>query len=249
MLPRYSVYIGFDHREADGFAVTRRTVERRSNVPLRVRGLVLSELQASGLYTRPTEVREGRLYDVISEHPMSTEFAVSRFLVPYLACRAAGKDDDPRREAGWALFMDSDMLVRSDLFELFHKADPSYAVMCVKHNHVPTNTVKMDGQVQSVYSRKNWSSVMLFNCDHPSNQKLTLDLVNGVPGRDLHAFCWLEDHEIGALDPTWNYLIGASEPIAEPKIVHFTEGLPSLYGYQDQPFADEWRMELANWAL
>jgi hypothetical protein len=98
----------------------------------------------------------------------------------------------------------------------------------------------MDGQIQTAYARKNWSSVCVFNCDHPANRALTVDLVNTLPGRDLHRFCWLADNEIGALDPKWNWLAGHSDAAIDPAIVHFTDGVPSMPGYEDAPFADEW---------
>ena len=31
----------------------------------------------------------------------------------------------------------------------------------------------MDGAVQTVYPRKNWSLMALYNCDHPKNELLT----------------------------------------------------------------------------
>lgn len=241
-----TIYVGFDPRESDGFAVTRASIRNRTITPYPVRGLVLAQLREAGLYTRPTEVRDGRLWDVISEAPMATEFACSRFLVPYL-------ESQRPRSAGLAVFMDSDMLVRRGMEHLAHwiTSQPDWerrAVWVVKHNHVPTSEVKMDNQVQTVYSRKNWSSVMVFNCNHPANSRLDLELVNSVPGRDLHGFCWLEDDEIGELPRDWNYLIGVSEPLSDPAIVHFTEGLPSMAGYMDQLFADDWRETLGRWA-
>lgn len=233
-----SVYIGFDAREAAAFAVTRRTVSRQMNRPVPVRGIVLDDMRRRGFYTRPTSRKEGRLWDDISEAPMSTEFAISRFLTPHLA------------EEGHALFMDCDMLVRGSLTGLFEYADqhPEFAVFCVKHNFAPPPGVKMDGQMQTVYARKNWSSVMLFNVGHPSNRKLTLDLINSAPGRDLHRFCWLEDHEIHALPAEYNYLVGHTKIEEQPRIVHFTDGIPSMAGYENCEYADEWRQELNQWA-
>lgn len=251
-----SIWIGFDPREADAFAVAQMSCyANHKGVLPTIRGLVLDTLRAQALYTRPTERRDGRLWDTISEAPMATEFAISRFLVPYLARRRAGKDTQPDRKAGWALFMDCDMLVRSELDELFEFAEGTrgkYAVMCVKHEHTPPEGVKMDGQAQLLYARKNWSSVMLFNCDHPANDALTLHLVNSMPGRDLHRFCWLQDDQIGELNPKWNYLVGdkrCESLVDDPAIVHFTEGIPSMRGYEEQPYADEWRKWLALWAL
>jgi hypothetical protein len=240
-LPR-SVWIGYDPRETAAFAVAQATVKRTmSGARLPVRGVVLSELIAAGLYYRPTERRNGRLYDVISEHPMATEFAISRFLVPHLARAKAGPH-------GWALFMDCDMLVRRPIARLFEQADQRKALMVVKHDHRPSEAIKMDGQVQSAYARKNWSSVMLFNLDHEANAALTVDLVNTVPGRDLHRFCWLQDDDIGELDQSWNWLAGHSSGEIDPDIVHFTDGTPEIAGYENAPYADEWRARLAEWS-
>lgn len=231
-----SVWVGFEPREALAYAVARQTCRQNLYTPIPVNGIVLSELQKAGIYRRPTEVRDGRLYDVISEHPMATEFAISRFLVPHLA------------QTGMALFMDCDMLVLKNLNALFDRVDPKYAVSVVKHHHEPEETIKMDGQVQSRYARKNWSSVMLFNCDHPANKKLTIDLINTVPGRDLHQFCWLEDDEIGELSVKWNWLVGHSPKSTDPAIVHFTDGIPTMPGYENSDYAQEWREELVKWA-
>ena len=236
MNAKQSVYIGFDPREADAFAVARYSINRHLITPIPVRGVVLTDLRTGGLYTRPTSHKDGRLWDDISGAPMATEFACSRFLVPRLA------------KTGWALFMDCDMLVRTDLKRLFDMADPSKAVMVVKHNFAPPDGVKMDGQLQLRYARKNWSSVCLWNVEHPANAALTMELVNSVPGRDLHAFCWLPDDLIGELPVEWNWLVGHSDPDVDPAIVHFTDGIPTMQGYEDMPYADEWRAELERWA-
>lgn len=242
MIP--AVYIGFDTREAAAFAVAKHSARLSTRLPMPIRGIVLDQVRADGLYRRPTESRISTdepgawvLWDRISAAPMSTEFAISRFLTPILA------------RQGWALFMDCDVLVRCDLMRLFELADPTKAVQCVQHEHHPAGNRKMVGQVQLDYPRKNWSSVMLFNCDHPANRRLTLDLVNSAPGRDLHAFCWLKDDEIGALPPEWNWLAGISDPALEPKIVHFTDGFPLMPGYEHQPYAEEWRCMMADWAI
>lgn len=175
---------------------------------------------------------------------MATQFAVSRFLVPELV-RQSTTGGNPR---GWALFSDCDVLFRRNLRDLFRLADKRYAVMCVHHKHEPKATVKMGGEVQTKYPRKNWSSVMMFNCDHPANAALTVDLVNTLPGRDLHRFCWLDDSEIGEIGPEWNFLVGHSYEGIDPAICHFTEGLPSVPGFESCAYSDEWREELARWA-
>jgi hypothetical protein len=231
-----SAWIGYEPREAEAFAVTRRTL-RQHSAGVSIHALHLDTLRRAGLYTRPTSSVRGQMWDDISDAPMATEFAISRFLVPHMA------------ERGWALFLDCDMLVRHDVGELFALADPSKAVMCVQHEHVPTEQTKMDGQAQTRYARKNWSSVMLFNCDHPANKALTLELVNTVPGRDLHRFCWLTDDLIGALPSKWNWLAGVTESNDDPAIVHYTLGTPNMPGHERAPYANEWRAERSQWLV
>jgi hypothetical protein len=236
-----SIWIGFDKREPGPFAVARSTVNRRLTQPIPVRGLVLTDLVSRGLYTRPIEMRRSAadrpiMWDVISDAAMSTEHANARFLVPHLA------------KTGWALFMGGDMLVRSNIARAFDGLDGEKGVYCVKHEYAPPAGIKMDGQEQARYARKNWSSFVLFNCGHPSNRALTLEMVNGLPGRDLHRFCWLKDDEIGELGAEWNWLVGHSSSDVDPKVVHFTQGCPDMPGYESVPYADEWRAELARWA-
>jgi len=240
-----SVWIGFDPREAAAFAVARHSIRSHQAVRFTpTTGLVLANLRTAGLYTRPTSRRGNQLWDDISDAPMATEFACSRFLVPHLA-----RADQPRgKKPRWAVFMDCDMLIRTDLQNLFNACQWDKAVMVVKHDHRPENSVKMDGQMQTLYRRKNWSSVCAFNIDHPKNAALTPEYVNAVPGRTLHSFDWLDDHEIGELDPGWNHLVGHSEPNPDPHIVHFTDGIPSMPGYENCEFADEWRRALERWA-
>lgn len=235
-----SIYIGFDPREM-AFAVTRHSLLQRMTQSIPVHGLVLSHLIEQGLYTRPIEMRGPHhnnkiMWDIISDAPMSTQHANARFLVPHLA------------KSGWALFMDGDMLVLEDISKVFEGLDDSKAVYCVQHKHEPTAGVKMDGQTQTLYARKNWSSFMLFNCDHPANMSLSLEMINSVPGRDLHRLFWLADHDIGKLDPKWNFLVGYSDSAIDPAVVHFTSGTPDMPGYENCDYAGEWRAELSRWA-
>ena len=238
-MPR-SVYIGFDQREAAAFAVAVHSAKRRLTQPIPVHGLVLSSLQHDGIYIRPTERRGSLLWDTISSAPMSTEHAIARFAVGMLG------------RSGWVLFMDGDVLVRASLARLFDELDPDKAIYCVQHPPMrqDTSPVKMDAQAQLGYPRKWWSSVFVLNAEHPKNAALNHHLLNSVPGRDLHRFCWLADEDIGALDPMWNYLIGVSDPAieADAKIAHFTLGTPDMPGHARCEFADEWRKELVAWA-
>lgn len=228
--PPYHVYLGWDPRELRAYNVAEKSLKLRAGVPTIVHRLAMSTLQAQGLYTRPTREGDGKLWDEISDAPMSTGHAIARFLVPHLA----GYE-------GWALFADGDVLFRSDVAEIFALADSQYAVQVVQHFHAPATTEKMDGQIQTSYLRKNWSSVMLLNCAHPANRALTVGLVNAIPGRDLHRFCWLTDDLIGQLPARWNLLVGHSAYDEQAALVHFTSGTPDMAGYERQPYADEWR--------
>ncbi len=147
------------------------------------------------------------------------------------------------QHAGWALFVDGDFLWLGDVHDLLEQADQRFAVQVVKHGQLGEFGLKMDGQAQQPYYRKNWSSLMLFNCGHPSNQRLTPFVVNKQSGQWLHAFSWLGDDEIGDLAPTWNWLAGIDKqpPQGDPMAVHFTKGIPDMPGYEDSPYADHWR--------
>lgn len=232
--PNQSIWIGYEPRQATAFAVAKWSIQRY-NRHTPIFGLVLGELKRSGMFRRPMEDRSTgaghfELWDVISGARCATEFSISRFLVPHLA------------QTGWALFMDCDVLVTRNISEVFALADPSKALMCVKHDYTPMNRTKMDGQAQDVYPRKNWSSVMLFNCDHPANHRLSTDLVNSETGRYLHRMSWLEDDEIGELPADWNYLVG--EGLASngktPAVIHYTNGLPDVPGHENEEYAREW---------
>ena len=236
-----SVYIGFDHRETNAYLTLRHTLRKHIRIhPIRITPLILPVLQKQGLYTRPMswkQTAEDPLrWDDLSDSNMSTEFSNSRFLTYHL------EKNTKLKTSHWAIFADCDILCRGDLFQLNEELDQKYAVMCVQHDYVPSSTVKMDGQIQYQYARKNWSSMIAFNMGHPSNEGLTLELINSVPGRDLHRFCWLQDHEIGALRNRWNYLVNTPNQSKEeePIFVHFTNGTPEMRGHEDCEYAEEW---------
>src|SRR6266478_6919214 len=206
------VYLGWDPRELVPYEVARKSILSRTKEPIRITPLKLNHLR--DFFKRPIEERDGKLWCPISEAPMSTEFAISRFAIPFL-------------ETGWAVFADCDILCWSDIKELFELADDKYAVMVVKHSVGGSGMTKMDGQTQTSYQCKNWSSVVLWNCDHPANKRLTVEKLNTWPGRDLHAFKWLQDSEIGELPQQWNWLVNVTPGEPEKKgIWHFTLGGP-----------------------
>lgn len=216
------VFVGWDSREDIAYQVCKHSiVSRQPNatiIPLKQ-----NDLRASNLYWRDVDKLA------------STEFTFTRFLIPELM-----------NFKGWALFMDCDMILTTDIKELFDQADDRYAVMCVQHDYTVTEGTKMDGKQQTVYPRKNWSSVMLINCAHPSNQALTKDLVNdpNISGAYLHRFSWLKDEEIGDLDHTWNYLVGVYNDISKPNLIHYTEGGPWFENYRNCEFHQLWKDEL-----
>lgn len=207
------VYMGYDPREELAYRVAEDSI-RRYRPGINVVPLKLEKLEAQGLVRRPREIIDGKMWDVNSKAPMSTEFAITRFLPPLLS------------QSGWALFVDSDIVVYEDLSNILMHADSRYAVMCVKHPALEGTAAKMDGQAQIAYHRKNWSSVMLFNCDHPANRGLTLSAINVVPGKDLHRFFWLDDDEIGELPERWNWLVNVRPRPEYVSIAHFTLGGP-----------------------
>lgn len=224
------VFIGYDRREDAAYQVTLASLLACAAQEVDVRPIIEAQCRGLGLYTRPHELREGRLWCPISGAPMATQFAVTRFLVPALAPKGTR----------WALFCDGDFLFRADVAELFALADPRFAVQVVKHDHRPQARRKMDGQVQTVYARKNWSSLVLWNLAHPAHARLTRWAVNAWPGRDLHAFKWLQDDEIGDLPAAWNWLEGEAPLPVPPKAVHFTRGTPDMIGDAHPRYSAEW---------
>ena len=143
------------------------------------------------------------------------------------------------------MFCDSDIVFLKDVKELFEQADDKYAVMCVQHDYTPKPGIKMDGQKQTLYPRKNWSSMVLYNCGHPSNEKLSVDLVNNpnYDGAYFHRFAWLKDEEVGSLSNEWNWLVGwYKEPEdGKPKAIHYTEGGPWFKNYRNCEYGNVWK--------
>lgn len=218
------VFIGWDTREDIAYQVAEHSIISRSK-DVDIVPLVQKDLRKVNLYTRPI--------DPLS----STEFTFTRFLIPAIM-----------NYKGWALFVDCDIVLLRDIQELFDLADDRYAVMCAKHDYTAKEGVKMDGKAQTVYPRKNWSSVFLINCGHPSNKVLTPELVNTETGQYLHRFSWLQDQEIGEISHEWNWLVGVySEPQdGSPKAIHYTEGGPWFKNYRNCEYNREWVNELTK---
>ena len=217
------IFIGWDSREDDAYKVCVHTLLKHSSMPLEIIPLKQTPLRDSGLYKR-------------DEGAVSTEFAFTRFLTPHLS-----------NYSGWSLFIDCDFLFTRDVAELYNMRDDEYALMCVKHDYVPKDSIKMDGQKQVAYPRKNWSSCILWNCGHESNQTLTPEVVNTESGAFLHRFQWLDDKEIGEIPLEWNWLEGEyDKPENPPAVIHYTNGGPWFEECQDVDYADLWNESIAE---
>lgn len=216
------VFVGYDIREDIAFQVCEYSIKKH-NAATEVIPLKQKELREARIYTRSI--------DPLS----STEFTFTRFLVPYLS-----------DYKGWAVFVDCDFIFVDDVKKLFDQAKDEYAVMVVKHDYTPQEGLKMDGCKQLPYPRKNWSSTILWNCGHPSNRQITPEIVNSQTGQYLHRFQWLDDREIGTLQPEWNWLAGwYEEPKhGSPKAIHYTEGGPWFKEYRRCPYHKIWKQYL-----
>lgn len=211
------VFIGFDSREAVALHVLAHSILRHASVPVAITPLVSAQLRH--VFTRERGPLE------------STDFAFTRFLVPWLC----GYE-------GHAIFMDCDMLCRADISRLMLRplaARPEdKAVFVCPHDYVPRQRIKFLGQIQTAYPRKNWSSLMVFN--NAACRALTPEYVNTATGQALHRFEWLDDALIEHLPLTWNWLIGEYEPNPSADILHWTNGGPWFDEYRTADHAEEW---------
>jgi len=216
-----NVYIGYDRREPVAYHVLAHSILRRSSIPLSI-APVKRELLGK-LYTRPRGPTE------------STEFSLTRFLVPALS-----------GFRGWSVFMDCDMLCKLDFAlvakEIERQSDK--AVLVRKHDYTPNPKRKFLNKIQTIYPRKNWSSLMIFN--NARCKALSVGYVNSASGLDLHRFQWTRDALIGDLPLTWNWLVEEYKYSKRAQIIHFTRGGPWFKAYRACDYADEWRAELEH---
>lgn len=218
------VFVGFDPVESVAWHTMVHSIFRHSTKPVAIVPLKTDNM--SDIYTRPRDPKQ------------SNEFSFTRFLIPYLS-----------DYCGYSLFFDCDMLLRDDICNILDvlKEKPEKAVYVVKHTYKPREDVKYLNTIQYKYPRKNWSSVVLWNCAHPANKIVTPEFVNSATGLDLHRFTWLKDDEIGELDIRWNWLVGEyDDPPEDVKNVHWTNGGPYFHEFQNVDFANEWQEEHAN---
>ena len=214
------IFIGWDKREDIAFKVCQESLARHSSEYLSITPIKQHEMRERNLYWREP--------DPLS----STDFTFTRFLTPYLA-----------GYKGWAIFMDCDFLWRGDVAGVLDYVDNRKAVICVQHKYKPKEETKMDGAVQHQYPRKNWSSLMLINCEHDDvMQNLTMQTVNIATGMYLHRFRWTTDECIGELPIAYNYLEGwhTKQDCPNPVAVHMTRGGPWFKDWQHVEYAEEW---------
>lgn len=214
------IFIGYDAHEKEAFYTLAHSIHTRSSIPVAITPVHYNSLP--GIYRRPRQ-----------EHD-STDFSNARFMVPYLS-----------GYSGWSLFMDCDFLCLDDIAKLWAYRDDSKAIQVVKHQHQPSENTKFLNQEQSSYSRKNWSSLMLFN--NARCRSLDVESINTLPGLHLHRFKWVSSDLIGELPAQWNVLVDShSEPYGipqdlKPSMLHWTKGGPWFPEFYDCSYADLWR--------
>lgn len=206
------LFIGHDDREAIGCHVFLSSVMRKAS-----QFVAVTMLDGRGM-------------------PQGTNaFTYSRFLVPWL-CNFQGR----------AIFMDgADMLMLADIAELDALFDPSFAVQVVKHPTYSTrNPIKYRGTSMECpnlnYPRKNWASVMQFNCAHACWADLTPKVLEATAGVKRLQFAGIPDEAIGALPDEWNRIVDEGHPVEGAKVLHWTAGIPAFPQYADAPGAAAW---------
>lgn len=217
------IFIGYDPREKIAYHTLVQSIIENSSVPVSI--TPIAKKHFLNIYQRTRTVKE------------STEFSLTRFLTPYLS----GFN-------GWSVFMDCDMIVTSDIKNLWDLRDEQYAVMCVKHDYTPSSKRKFLGQLQTAYPKKNWSSVMLFN--NAKCSSLTPEVVQHEDGLFLHQFKWLDSEDlIGEIPHTWNFLVGEEEKLQNnelPDLIHYTLGGPYFDDYKGCDYEEVWEQYKAQ---
>jgi len=210
------VFVGYDPREAVAYHVCANSIIRTASSPVAIIPIALNLFQ-----------------DYQETHTDgSNQFIYSRFLVPYLM-----------NFHGRAIFIDGDMIVRSDIVELYESLEIGMDVAVVKHDYQTRMTEKYLGSKNENYPRKNWSSVIVWDCQTYPNKQLTPEFVQKQPGSFLHRFSWIDNDRIQSLDPVWNWLPDEFGPNPDAKLLHYTLGTPCFHEFADTPQAEEWHRE------
>ena len=218
------IFIGYDPREAVAYHTCANSIIRLASQPVALIPLALN------LFTDYEETHTDG----------SNHFIYSRFLVPHLM-----------GHTGWAIFIDGDMIVRDDIVKLWNLRRMDRDVMVVKHDYKTCMPVKYLGAKNEDYPRKNWSSVILWNCNSWPNRKLTPEFIEKSTGAELHRFTWIDDDRIGELPLEWNWLPDEFGANPAAKLLHYTLGAPCFHEFATTPQGDEWHREhmLADYCL
>ena len=212
-LETLKIFIGFDEKEAVVFHTCVQSIIEKCKVPVSIHPLNLQMFQ---------NYKE-------THSDGSNNFIYSRFLVPYL-----------NNFQGKALFLDGDMIVNDDLNNLFDQFDEKYAVQVIKHDYKTKFPVKYLGHKNEDYPKKNWSSVILFNCEHKKNSILTPEFIDRSSGSYLHRFRWLNENDVGEIPGGWNHLVLEYEEKPKANILHYTVGAPCFEEFNQGAEADIW---------
>ena len=127
-----NIFIGYDPNEIVAYHTCVQSIIDNSKVPLKITPLKLSHFK--NFYKR-----KKRKVD-------STEFSISRFLVPYLS-----------NYKGYSFYLDCDIIINSnldDLIQQIHKTKTNTDLWCVKHNYKPIEEKKFNNNKQYVYNKK-----------------------------------------------------------------------------------------------
>ena len=207
------IVVGFDQREAIAYHTFSQSVLEKSSLPVLFLPLSMNTLKG---------YKE-------THNDKSNDFVYSRFLTPYL-----------HNFEGWAIFADGDMVCQSDIKELWDLRDETKALQVVMHDYKTKFNQKYLGNTNENYPRKNWSSLILWNCSHPKHRVLTPDFISSQTGKYLHRFSWLDDEDIGELPIDWNWLAIEYPNNPKAKIIHYTLGTPCFKDYRNTEMAVTW---------
>ena len=214
MNEQIKIVIGFDQRESVAYHTFCQSIIEKASSPVSFMPLAINNL---------SDYKE-------THSDKSNDFIYSRFLTPYL-----------NQFNGWAIFADGDMICQADIKELWDLRDDTKALLVVKHDYQTKAHRKYLGNINENYPRKNWSSVILWNCGHPKHKILTPQFIANQTGKYLHRFSWLNDDEIGELPKEWNWLAIEYPENNEAKLVHYTLGTPCFREYSSTDMAEAWQ--------
>jgi lipopolysaccharide biosynthesis glycosyltransferase len=213
MNKKITIVVGFDQRESVAYHTFTQSIIEKSSQSISFIPLAINTL--SGYKETHTD--------------KSNDFIYSRFLTPHL-----------NNFQGWAIFADGDMICQADIKELWDLRDESKALLVVKHDYQTKAYLKYLGNINENYPRKNWSSVILWNCAHPKHKVLTPDFIANQTGKYLHRFSWLDDSDIGELPLEWNWLATEYPENKKAKLIHYTLGTPCFKDYRDTEMSEIW---------